>query len=164
MFVPERTFSFSALLSAMCLASLATVLFLGQPVQSQGRAGLRPVNLLPGGNQLPYSDAVFAGNLLYISSRIGTDPKTGKRPEDAEQEARAVLNSIKSVVEKAGLTMDDVVHVQIFCPEPAMYFGMFNDVYKSYFSGKYVPARAFTGSGPLVGGARFQVQAVAMKR
>ena len=154
--------SVPTLVAAIVLTSVATVLVMGSVVGSQGRVELKPVNLLPEGNRLPYSDAVFAGNLLYISSRIGTDPKTGKRPEDPEQEVRAVLDSIKSVVEKAGLTMNDLVHVQIFCPEPATYFGMFNDVYKSYF-GKYVPARAFTGSGPLVGGARFQVQGVAMK-
>ena len=154
--------SLPAVAAAMVLTSLATVLVMGTVVKSQGRLELKPVNLLPEGNRLPYSDAVFAGNLLYISSRIGTDPKTGKRPEDPEQEARAVLDSIKSVVEKAGLTMNDLVHVQIFCPDPATHFGMFNNVYKSYF-GKYVPARAFTGSGPLVGGARFQVQGVAIK-
>jgi enamine deaminase RidA (YjgF/YER057c/UK114 family) len=148
----------------MSLTALATVLIVGTAVRSQGRAERQYVNLLEGGNKLPYSDAVFAGNTLYISSRIGTtDPRTGKKPDDAEQEAKIVLNSIKAVVEKAGLTMDDVVHVQIFCPEPASYFGVFNDVYKTYF-GSQPPARAFTGSGPLVGGARFQVQAVAIRR
>jgi 2-iminobutanoate/2-iminopropanoate deaminase len=163
MVLQKRTVSASALVAAAMLGSIATYFVMGTAAQSQRRVELRPVNLLPEGNRLPYSDAIFAGNLLYISSRIGSDPATGRRPEDPEQEARAVLNSIKSVVEKAGLTMDDLVHVQIFCPDPATYFGMFNDVYKSYF-GKYVPARAFTGSGPLVGGARFQAQAVAMKR
>ena len=83
---------------AMILASISTGLVLGTALKSQGRVELRPVNLLPEGNRLPYSDAVFAGNLLYISSRIGTDPETGKRPEDPAQEARAALNSIKSVV------------------------------------------------------------------
>jgi 2-iminobutanoate/2-iminopropanoate deaminase len=164
MITQRRTFSLSAVVAAMSLASLATVLLVGIVVRSQGRADRKYVNLLEGGNSLPYSDAVFAGNILYISSRIGTtDPKTGKKPDNAEQEAQIVLNSIKAVVEKAGLTMDDVVYVQIFCPDPATYFGMFNDVYKTYFRSQ-PPARAFTGSGPLVGGARFQVQAVAMKR
>jgi 2-iminobutanoate/2-iminopropanoate deaminase len=163
MVTEKRAFSLRAFVAAVISSSIVTALVLGTVVRSQGRSAPRTVNLLPNGNRLPYSDGVFAGNLLYISSRIGTDPKTGKRPDDPAQEARAVLDSIKSVVEKAGLTMNDVVYVQIFCPEPATYFGMFNDVYKTYF-GEYVPARAFTGSGPLVGGARFQVQGVAMKR
>ena len=150
--------------AVVIVVSLAAGALFATAVHTQGRAERRHVNLLEGGNRLPYSDAVFAGDLLFISSRIGTtDPKTGKKVEDAEQEVRVVLDSIKAVVEKAGLTMDDIVHVQIFCPDPASYFGMFNDVYKTYFSGQ-PPARAFTGSGPLVGGARFQVQGVAMRR
>jgi reactive intermediate/imine deaminase len=132
-------------------------------VDSQTRTDRQYVNLRPRGAQAPYSDAVLAGNMLYVAARIGTDPGTGKIPEAVEQEAKFVLDQIKAVVEKAGLTMDDIVNVQVFCPEPTVHSQKFNAVYRTYF-GENVPARAFTGSGPLLGGARFQVQAVAMKR
>jgi len=148
----------------MTVSSALTMLVLSAVVSTQGRTTRSYVNLREEGNRLPYSDAVYAGDTLYVSSRIGTtDPKTGKKAEDAQQEARIVMDSIKAVVEKAGLTMNDVVYLQIFCPDPAANFGIFNDVYKTYFGPNY-PARAFTGSGPLVGGARFQVQAVAKRR
>jgi reactive intermediate/imine deaminase len=132
-------------------------------VVSQTRADRQYINLRPRGAQAPYSDAVLAGNMLYVAARIGTDPGTGKIPAEVEQEAKFVLDQIKAVVEKAGFTMDDIVNVQVFCPEPTVHSQKFNAVYRTYF-GENVPARAFTGSGPLLGGARFQVQAVAMKR
>ena len=112
--------------------------------------------------QAPFSDGVLLGNTLYIAGRLGLDPKTGKLPEDVEQEARTVLDGVKSVLSEAGMTMDDLVFVQIFCPDVSLY-AKFNDVYKSYFGAEY-PARAFVGSGPLVRGAHFEMNAIAVKR
>jgi len=60
------------------------------------------------------------------------------------------------------MTMDDLVSVQVFCSDVAL-FGAFNDVYRGYFT-KGFPARAFLGSGPLLSGARFEVQGIAVKR
>src|SRR5215469_13328128 len=110
----------------------------------------------------PFSDGVLLGNTLYIAGHLGFDPKTGKVPEDVEQEARIVLDTTKSILSEAGMTMDDLVFVQIFCPDVSLY-GKFNDVYKSYFGADY-PARAFVGSGPLVRGAHFEMNAIAVKR
>ncbi|HXZ81778.1 MAG TPA: Rid family hydrolase [Terriglobales bacterium] len=112
--------------------------------------------------QAPFSDGVLVGNTLYVAGRIGLDPKTGKPPEDVEQEARNVLDGIKSVLGEAGMTMDDLVWVQVFCPDLSLY-GKFNDVYKTYFSNDY-PARAFVGSGPLLRGGHFEVNGIAVKR
>jgi enamine deaminase RidA (YjgF/YER057c/UK114 family) len=150
------------------VASAVTVVFVAAYViaitaSSQGRADRQYINLKPRGAQAVYSDAVLAGSVLYVAARIGTDPSTGKVPDDVEREAKFVLDQIKAVVEKAGLTMDEIVNVQVFCPEPTVHSPKFNAVYRTYF-GENVPARAFTGSGPLLGGARFQVQAVAIKR
>src|SRR5688572_22671883 len=72
---------------------------------SQGRADRQYINLKPRGAQAVYSDAVLAGSVLYVAARIGTDPSTGKVPDDVESEAKFVLDQIKAVVEKAGLTM-----------------------------------------------------------
>jgi reactive intermediate/imine deaminase len=110
----------------------------------------------------PFSDAVRVGNTLYLAGRIGLDRTTGKPPADAAAEVRNVLNEIKAVLAQEGMTMDDLVTVQVFCPDVSLY-GTFNDIYKGYFTKGY-PARAFIGSGPLLAGGRFEVQGIAVKR
>jgi len=110
---------------------------------------------------LPFSDGVLAGNTLYIAGHLGLDPKTGKPPASAEDEARLVMDGVKEVVEKAGMTMDDLVSVQIFCSDVSL-FDTFNRVYRTYFHGAF-PARAFLGSGPLLLSARFEVMGIAVK-
>ena len=112
-------------------------------------------------NALPFSGAVLVGNTLYLSGAIGLD-ENNEVPDDAAEEARNVLNAIKSGVEAAGMTMDDLVSVQIFCSDVAHYQA-FNDVYRTFFSKEY-PARAFIGAGTLLFNARFEVQGIAVKR
>ncbi len=110
----------------------------------------------------PFSEAVLAGNTLYIAGHIGIDPKTGKPGATPEEEARLVMESLKRTVEAAGLGMDDMVSVQVFCSDVSV-FDAFNSVYRTYFHGNY-PARAFIGSGKLLFGARFEVQGIAVKK
>jgi 2-iminobutanoate/2-iminopropanoate deaminase len=111
---------------------------------------------------LPFSDAVLVGNTLYIAGHIGLDPKTGAPPASPEDEARLVMDGIKGTVEAAGLTMDDVVSMQIFCTDLKLY-DTFNSVYKTYFHGDY-PARAFIGTNQLLRSGRYEVLGIAMKR
>ena len=111
--------------------------------------------------QPPFSRAVRVGDTLYLSGDIGRTPD-GKVPEDPEAEARLVLDSVKRTLGEAGMTMDDLVSVQVFCPEVALY-DTWNRVYRTYFT-KEFPARAFIGSGKLLFGARFEVQGIAVKR
>src|SRR5262245_39373791 len=112
--------------------------------------------------EAPFSDAVLAGETLYLAGRIGLDPATGKPPQEIEREARLLLDGIKTTLAAAGMTMDDLVFVQIFCPDLALY-DQFNAIYKTYF-GKDYPARAFIGSGPLIRGGRFEMQGIAVRR
>jgi 2-iminobutanoate/2-iminopropanoate deaminase len=111
---------------------------------------------------LPFSDAVLVGNTLYIAGHIGLDAKTGMPPASAEDEARMVMDGIKQTVEAAGLTMDDVVSLQIFCTDLKLY-DTFNAVYKSYFHGD-LPARAFIGVDKLIRGGRYEVMGIAVKK
>jgi len=111
---------------------------------------------------LPFSDAVLVGNTLYLAGHIGLDPKTGQAPEDPAVEARLVMDGIKKTVEAAGMSMDDIVSVQIFCTD-LKYYSTFNDVYKTYFHGDF-PARAFIGTDKLLRDGKYEVMGIALKR
>ena len=113
-------------------------------------------------DQLPYSDAVLAGNTLYLAGRIGIDPQTGKAPEDVEKEIRFLLDGVKTTLGAADLTMDNLVSVQVFCPDLTLY-DKFNEIYRTYFT-KDFPARAFIGSGPILRGGHFEMQGIAVRR
>jgi len=108
----------------------------------------------------PYSDAVLVGDTLYLAGKIGLDRATSKPPADASEEARLALDGMKAALAQAGMVMDDLVSVQVFCSDVSQY-ETFNTVYRTYF--KRFPARAFIGSGPLLFGARFEVQGVAVR-
>lgn len=110
----------------------------------------------------PISDGVLVGNTLYISGHLGLDPKTNRAAEDPQVEAKLVMDRIKRTVESAGLTMDDVVSMQVFCTDLALY-DTFNSVYRSYFPHGF-PARAFLGASSLLRGAHFEVLGVAVRR
>lgn len=110
---------------------------------------------------LPFSGAVRTGDTLYLSGSIGLDDN-GEVPEEAAEEARNVMNAIKRTVEAAGMTMDDIVYIQVFCSDVSHYEA-FNDVYRTFFTREF-PARAFIGSGTLLFNARFEVQGIAVKR
>jgi 2-iminobutanoate/2-iminopropanoate deaminase len=109
----------------------------------------------------PFSDAVLVGDTLYLAGRIGLEP-SGKPPADAAAEARLALDGIKTVLAEAGMTMDDLVSVQVFCSDLSL-FETWNGVYRGYF-GKDVPARAFIGTGSLLRGGRFEIQGIAVRR
>jgi len=111
---------------------------------------------------VPFSDAVLVGNTLYMAGTIGLDPKTGQPPASAEDEAKLVMDATKQTVEAAGLTMDDVVSIQVFCTDLKLY-ETFNNVYKTYFHSDF-PARAFIGVNQLVRNGRFEVMGIAVKK
>ena len=110
----------------------------------------------------PFSDAVWAGDTLYLSGHIGLDPNTGRPPASAAEEARLVLESLRETLNAAGLTMDDLVFVQVFCSDVSL-FGEFNRIYREFFKDGF-PARAFLGSGKLLFDARFEVQGIAARK
>lgn len=112
--------------------------------------------------QLPFSDGILVGDTLYLAGQIGLDPKTGAPPADIEQEVHLLLDGIKGTLAEAGMTMDDLVYVQVFCSDLSL-FDKFNGVYRTYFT-KEFPARAFIGAGSLLRGGHFELQAIAVKR
>jgi 2-iminobutanoate/2-iminopropanoate deaminase len=109
---------------------------------------------------LPFSSGVLVGNTLYIAGTTGVDPST-KRAVSPTEEARLVMNRIERVVKQSGMTMDDVVSVQVYCTDLRNY-DAFNTVYETYFHGHY-PARAFIGVANLLFDARYEVMGVAVR-
>ena len=108
-----------------------------------------------------FSAAVLSGDTLYISGSIDLDPATGKPPADPKVGAKLILDGMKRTVERAGMTMDDLVWVQVFASDVSNYTA-FNEVYRTYFKGP-LPARAFLGAGSLLEHAHFEVMGIAVK-
>jgi 2-iminobutanoate/2-iminopropanoate deaminase len=130
--------------------------------QPSPQATRKVIKLAGGPIEAPFTDAILAGNTLYLAGRIGLDPKTGKPPEKIEDEIKLLLDGEKDVLAQAGMTMDDLVYVQIACTDLSL-FEKFNPIYKSYFTTKDYPAREFIGAGSLLRGGHFELQAIAVK-
>ncbi|MGO9931769.1 MAG: RidA family protein [Steroidobacteraceae bacterium] len=109
----------------------------------------------------PFSNAVMVGGTLYVAGHLGLDPASGKAGSDAEAEARLVMDAVQQTLANAGLTMDDLVSVTVYCTDLDLY-DKFNAVYRGYFH-EHFPARAFIGVAKLVRGAHFEVAGVAAK-
>jgi reactive intermediate/imine deaminase len=109
----------------------------------------------------PFSGGVMVGNTFYVAGTIGLLPDQTV-PETAQEEARIVMTNVQNTLEAAGLTMDDLVSVQVYSSDVADY-DAFNEVYRTFFTREY-PARAYLGSGALLFGARFEVLGFAVKR
>jgi 2-iminobutanoate/2-iminopropanoate deaminase len=110
---------------------------------------------------LPFSDAVTVGDMVYVAGRIGLDPATGYAPRELDLEIRYLLDGLRRVLEEAGALMEDLVTVTVFCTDLGL-FGRFNEIYKTYFSGGF-PARAFIGAARLLRAAHFEIQAIAIR-
>src|SRR5881227_1786827 len=131
--------------------------------QASGQLDRKAVKLPNKFVNAPFSDGILFGDTLYLAGRIGIDPKTGKVPEKIEDEIKVLLDSEKDVLAQAGMTMDDLVYVQIACTDLSL-FQKFNPIYASYFSTKDYPAREFIGAGSLLAGGHFELQAIAVKK
>ncbi len=80
----------------------------------------------------PYSPAVAANGFLFVSGQIPLNPATGELVTDSfENQVRQTLDNLKSVVESAGITLDEVVKVTIFVVDLAN-FGELNQIYEEY--------------------------------
>jgi 2-iminobutanoate/2-iminopropanoate deaminase len=88
----------------------------------------------------PYSQAVQAGNLLFISGQIAIDPATGNvEAKDIVSETHQVMHNLRAILTAAGASFDHVVKTTILLSDMAL-FGEVNPVYGKYFTGNF-PAR-----------------------
>lgn len=111
----------------------------------------------------PYSQAIQAGNLLFLSGQIPIDPKTGELTEgDIRQQTQQVLENIKGLLESQGLGMEDVIKVTIFLKDIGS-FNQVNEVYATYFSSS-PPARSTIEVAKLPRNAEIEIEAIALTR
>lgn len=107
----------------------------------------------------PYSQAMIAGNLLFTSGQIAINPASGEiEAKDIEGQTEQVCENLSAILEAAGCTMEDVVKTCCFLQNIAD-FGVFNDIYGKYFTGK--PARSCVEVAALPKGALVEVEAIA---
>jgi len=110
---------------------------------------------------LPFSDGVLIGDTLYLSGRIGLDPATGLAPNSVDAELSLLFDGFQAVLGQAGMSMDDLVWVQVYSPDISLW-EQFNAAYVKFFAREF-PARAFLGSGPLLKNGRFEMLGMAVK-
>ena len=109
-----------------------------------------------------YSQAVRAGDTLYLSGQIGLDPATGQLVEGIDNQIHRVFGNLKAVAEAAGASLGDVVKLNVYLTDLAN-FARVNEVMAKYFSQPY-PARAAVGVASLPRGALVEADAIAVFR
>jgi 2-iminobutanoate/2-iminopropanoate deaminase len=109
----------------------------------------------------PYSQAIQAGNLLFLSGQIPLDPETGELVKgDIGQQTKQVLENIKGVLESQKLGMENMVKVTIFLKDIEN-FNRVNEVYATYFSPP-APARSTVEVAKLPRNAEIEIEAIAL--
>lgn len=89
----------------------------------------------------PYNQAVLKGDMLYTSGQIAINPKTGElEVGDIEHETKLVMESLKAILNEAGMTFENVLKASIFVSDMEN-FGTINKIYGSYFNEASAPAR-----------------------
>ena len=110
----------------------------------------------------PYSQAVKAVNMLFVSGQIPIDPKTGEVVKGGiKEQTRQVLENIKAVLEAAGYTLNDVTMAFVFLADMNM-FPEYNEVYAQYFEEK-PPARVTVQAARLPRDVLIEIAVIAVR-
>ncbi|MEA4862675.1 MAG: RidA family protein [Victivallaceae bacterium] len=110
----------------------------------------------------PYSQAVWAGDLLFLSGQTPLDPATGKLAEGGVAgQTSQVLNNLTAVLSEAGLSLDDVIKVNVYLTS-MQDFAEMNAVYQTHFNTP-CPARSTVAVAALPLGASVEIELVARK-
>ena len=110
----------------------------------------------------PYSQAIKAGNFLFLSGQGAWDSKTGKllAHGDITSQTEIIIKNIKSILEAAGCTLDDVVKTNVFIKD-LKEFSKYNEVYKKYFTENY-PARTTVKITDFEEGMQIEMDVIAL--
>jgi len=120
----------------------------------------KAINLSPT-RGLPFSDAIVAGNTLYIAGQEGTDESDKLVAGGIGPETKAALANIEKVARAAGFEVKDIVSVTVYLAD-IHEFGDMNSVYKGFMPDPK-PARATIQAAALVNNARVEIAAIAVK-
>ena len=109
----------------------------------------------------PYSQAIKAGNLLFLSGQIPLDPKTGALVDGGiEPQTHQVFHNIAAILRAAGASFDNVVSASVFLADMNE-FAKVNEIYGTYFSAPF-PARATVQVARLPKDCRVEIQVTAV--
>ncbi len=108
-------------------------------------------------SQLPFSDAVRVGNMLYLSGSIGVDSTMKLVPGGIEAETRQVMENIGRVLKRNGASFDDVVKCTVMLADIKDWAAV-NVIYRKYFSKSRLPARSAFAATGLAFGARVEIE------
>lgn len=109
----------------------------------------------------PYSQAVKAGNTVYVSGQLGIDPSTGNFAEGGtEAQARQSLTNISNILKEAGLSMKNVAKVTVLLAD-INDFAAVNEIYKYFFEAPF-PARSAFAVAALPKGGKIEIEAIAV--
>lgn len=110
----------------------------------------------------PYSQAILAGNTIYVSGQLPIDPATGAfDSEDIRVQTKRSLKNMQAILEQAGFSMQDVVKTTVYLADIAE-FGAMNEVYSEFFAAPF-PARAAFQVAALPKAAKVEIECVAVK-
>lgn len=110
----------------------------------------------------PYSQAVLAGNTVYVSGQIPIVPATGEfAGEDIASQTRQSLTNISNILAAAGFSMKDVVKTTVLLDDIRDFAAM-NEVYAEFFEEPY-PARAAFEAGAIPRGAKVEIECIAVR-
>lgn len=108
----------------------------------------------------PYSPAIRAGDLLFLSGQIPIDPATGQLTDgDIAAQTRVVLGNVSRLLGAAGLSLNAVVRTTVYLADMADFAAM-NEAYATFFTAPY-PARSTLQAAGLPRGARIEIDAIA---
>lgn len=111
----------------------------------------------------PYSQGIKAGDFIYTSGQLPIDMKTGELvTDDIKKATRASLDNIKTILEKAGSSMEKVIKTTVFLKDIGDFVAM-NEVYGSYFPGE-APARSCVQVAKLPKDAPVEVEVIALAK
>ena len=123
--------------------------------------GLTKEEIVMGGQKSSILSAGFrVGDLVFTSGNVGRDPETGDVPDTIEEQTKQVLENIKSVLNKAGASMNDVVKTTVFLPDMGDYAKM-NEVYVTFFD-EPRPARSCVGAKLARPEFKVEIEAIAV--
>jgi len=109
----------------------------------------------------PYSQAILAGDFVFISGQIPVDPESGEVKIDIKEATKQVIKNIGAILEELGLTLDSIVKTTVFLTSMED-FKEFNEAYEAFFK-KDPPARSTVAVKELPRGVRLEIEAIAFR-